>query len=213
MTMKIKAQLVKKLRKDRLWSQDELAKISGIGLRTIQRIETEGKASAETVKALAAVFEIESTRFLSEEPAPYKNIQLGGFLVLLLLVTIVLCVWLLEKGHMTKGLFTLISLSLFIPIFMLSTLTVTVVGAHVCWYFGPGFWKKMINLEQVNKTRVVRNKLWWGLGIRFYGGGWLYNISGLDAVELQLKDGSRIRIGSNEAPELQSAIADAMRAL
>jgi transcriptional regulator with XRE-family HTH domain len=50
--------IIKKLRKQRNWSQDHLSKVSGLSLRTIQRIEGGNKASMESLKALSAVFEI-----------------------------------------------------------------------------------------------------------------------------------------------------------
>ena len=56
--MKIDAGLVKKLRTARHWSQEQLATACGVNLRTIQRLENTGKASMESVRALAAVFEV-----------------------------------------------------------------------------------------------------------------------------------------------------------
>ena len=50
---------VRKLRNQRAWSQDHLASVSGLSLRTIQRIENDGGCSLESKKALAAVFNIE----------------------------------------------------------------------------------------------------------------------------------------------------------
>lgn len=49
--------VIKKLRLDRGWSQEDLAETSGVSVRTIQRIENGGRASLETLKCLAAVFE------------------------------------------------------------------------------------------------------------------------------------------------------------
>lgn len=56
--MKINADLVIKLRKEKLWSQEELAIATGLNLRTIQRIEREASASLQSKKALASVFDI-----------------------------------------------------------------------------------------------------------------------------------------------------------
>jgi transcriptional regulator with XRE-family HTH domain len=50
---------VKQLREARAWSQEQLAAHSGLSLRTIQRIEAQGRASKETLQALAAVFEVD----------------------------------------------------------------------------------------------------------------------------------------------------------
>ncbi len=49
--------VIRNLRIERGWSQEELAEISGVSTRTIQRIERGGKASLESLKCLAAVFE------------------------------------------------------------------------------------------------------------------------------------------------------------
>ena len=40
--------LLKKWRESRAWSQEHLATLAGLSLRTIQRVETDGRASAET---------------------------------------------------------------------------------------------------------------------------------------------------------------------
>lgn len=45
-------------RQQRAWSQTQLADVSGLSLRTIQRIEKNGKASLESVKALASVYSL-----------------------------------------------------------------------------------------------------------------------------------------------------------
>ena len=49
---------VRILRNQWAWSQDHLASLSGLSLRTIQRIENDGTCSLESKKALAAVFNI-----------------------------------------------------------------------------------------------------------------------------------------------------------
>jgi transcriptional regulator with XRE-family HTH domain len=62
--------LVQKLRLQRGWSQEQLAELSGLSVRTIQRIERGLPASNETLKSLASVFEIEfSTLQATREPA------------------------------------------------------------------------------------------------------------------------------------------------
>ena len=49
---------IKKLRLERHWYQDQLAEMSGLSIRTIQRIENGENAGLESLKSLAAVFEI-----------------------------------------------------------------------------------------------------------------------------------------------------------
>lgn len=51
--------LIQKLRLQRGWSQQQLADLSGLSVRTIQRLENGHVASVESLKALAAVFEVD----------------------------------------------------------------------------------------------------------------------------------------------------------
>jgi transcriptional regulator with XRE-family HTH domain len=67
--MKINTQLVKKLRADRQWSQEQLAAACGLNLRTIQRLENTGNASLESVRALAAVFTLDANELLLQTQA------------------------------------------------------------------------------------------------------------------------------------------------
>lgn len=56
--MTINAEQVRTLRDSRGWSQEHLAEVSGLSLRTIQRVESEGRASRETRLSLAAAFDV-----------------------------------------------------------------------------------------------------------------------------------------------------------
>ena len=51
--------LIHKLRLQRGWSQEQLAELSGLSVRTIQRIERGQSASVESLKCLASVFGVE----------------------------------------------------------------------------------------------------------------------------------------------------------
>lgn len=60
--------VVRKLRLKRGWSQQQLAEFSGLSVRTIQRIERGQTPGLETLKSLAAVFEIDLTELQQETP-------------------------------------------------------------------------------------------------------------------------------------------------
>lgn len=51
--------LIQKLRLQRGWSQEQLAHLSGLSVRTIQRIENGQTPSIESLKSLASVFEMD----------------------------------------------------------------------------------------------------------------------------------------------------------
>lgn len=57
---------IQKMRLQRGWSQQQLAELSGLSARTIQRIENGQPASAESLKSLASVFEIDFSSLTSE---------------------------------------------------------------------------------------------------------------------------------------------------
>lgn len=57
--MKINAELIVRLRKDKHWTQEELAIACGLNVRTIQRVESKALASLETKKAIASVLGID----------------------------------------------------------------------------------------------------------------------------------------------------------
>lgn len=68
MDMKVDSKLIRRLREQRAWSQEHLAEVTGLGLRTIQRIESTGAAAYESALALAAVLEIDVARLRVADP-------------------------------------------------------------------------------------------------------------------------------------------------
>lgn len=69
--------IVKKLRLQRGWSQDHLSQISGLSVRTIQRIEKGQNAGLESLKSLAAVFDMQITD-LQKEPEMDDELQVSA---------------------------------------------------------------------------------------------------------------------------------------
>lgn len=58
MDMKVDAKRIRDERTSRAWSQEHLAAITGLGLRTVQRIESSGGASHESIAAIASVLAV-----------------------------------------------------------------------------------------------------------------------------------------------------------
>jgi transcriptional regulator with XRE-family HTH domain len=74
--MKINSELVKRLRIEKNWSQEQLSEACGLSVRTIQRLENTGKGSIESVRVLAAVFGLEPNELiLLEEEEPLTPID------------------------------------------------------------------------------------------------------------------------------------------
>jgi hypothetical protein len=85
-------------------------------------------------------------------------------------------------------------------------LTVTVDDEEIVVAFGVGWIKKRIALKDIDHCEIVKNPWWYGWGIRLTPGGWMYNVSGLKAVQLHLKSGRGFRIGTDEPNELAAVI-------
>ncbi len=66
----------RKLRLQRGWSQEQLAELSGLSVRTIQRIERGQKPGLESAKSLASVFEVELSTFFAGESIMNDKIEL-----------------------------------------------------------------------------------------------------------------------------------------
>jgi len=64
--------LIRKHRIDRGWSQETLAELSGLSVRTIQRVERGGRASLDSITALAGAFDV-SISELSTEAEMYQQ--------------------------------------------------------------------------------------------------------------------------------------------
>lgn len=64
--------IVRKLRLQRGWSQEQLAQMSDLSVRTIQRIERGQTAGLESLKSLACVFDVDLSQ-LHEETAMNEN--------------------------------------------------------------------------------------------------------------------------------------------
>jgi hypothetical protein len=86
-------------------------------------------------------------------------------------------------------------------------LSVEIKDNKLIIYFGIGLIRKSILLSEIQQARAVQNPWYAGWGIRLIPGqGWLWNVSGIDAVELTMKNGDRFRIGTDEPEKLVTAI-------
>jgi len=95
---------------------------------------------------------------------------------------------------------------------LFSSLTVEVTNNELRWHFGPGLWSYRLPLDEISDVAVVRNQWWNGWGIRMRPGFRLYNVSGLDAVELRLRSSDVRRIGTDD-PEGLVKVLRARRGL
>jgi hypothetical protein len=139
---------------------------------------------------------------------PYRHTQPGTLVLAALAVPVVViaCV---------SALVGLEPVSLLVAVILLAcallfgSLGVEVTGAELCLWFGVGLIRRRFPLAEIRRATRVRNRWYWGWGIRRMPRGWLYNVSGLEAVEIEMADGRIHRVGTDRPEELLAALASA----
>lgn len=90
-------------------------------------------------------------------------------------------------------------------------LQIEVSDSQVLVRFGMGLIKRRIPVDAMQSVEVVSTKWYYGWGIRLIPNGWLYNVSGTKGIEIQLKTGRVVRIGSVNPEELARVVSLRLR--
>jgi hypothetical protein len=146
----------------------------------------------------------------------YEHTQPGTFIRILIGVSLLavgaIVIALLAAGYPpeeTIGLgVPVIILAIVLPLF--HSLTVRISHNEITLAFGTGLIRKRFINHDVQSATIVRNRWYYGWGIRKIRGGWLFNVSGFDAVEIQLRNGRTYRIGTDRPKDLLTAIQTAI---
>ena len=134
----------------------------------------------------------------------YKHTQIGWIVLISLVGAILLTGYLgiLYPNWTALSVFVI----LVICIVLFANLTVIGDDNSVELRFGPGLVKKKFIFKEIESCKIVRNHWWYGWGIRKIPKGWLFNVSGLNAVELSMKNGKVYRIGTDDPQKLSEFI-------
>lgn len=139
----------------------------------------------------------------------YRHTQIGSVILATISGAMVLILLLMDLYEFNWiPLIVLAILAICVVLF--ATLTVEIDQEHLRIQFGPGFIRKKFPLQDIESHQVVKNHWFYGWGIRRTPHGWLWNVSGLDAVELLLKNGKRFRIGTDDPEGLARAIQQSL---
>ncbi len=99
--------------------------------------------------------------------------------------------------------------AIFMIMGLFAALTVEIRDGLLKFHFGLGLIRKKLKIAEIESCEIVRNPWYYGWGIHATGKGWVYNVSGFEAVEIFMSDGRRLRIGTDEAELLRKAILTA----
>jgi hypothetical protein len=95
--------------------------------------------------------------------------------------------------------------------FAFGSLTIRVDDRSLGWHFGPGLFRQVVPLAAIATAEATQTGWLDGWGIHRTRRGWLYNVSGFDAVLVTRKAGRPFLLGTDEAARLAAAIREAVR--
>ncbi|MFC2032803.1 hypothetical protein ACFLUS_05590 [Chloroflexota bacterium] len=139
----------------------------------------------------------------------YEHTQVGYLIIAAMAAVMVLIGIVLAKAGINWiaiGVLIIIAVALV----LFSSLTVVIWEEELEVRFGPGPIRKRFKLNEIESCKVVKNRWYYGWGIRLTPHGVLYNVSGFYAVEIKHIMGKKYRIGTDVPQELEIAIQQAL---
>jgi hypothetical protein len=138
----------------------------------------------------------------------YKHAQTGWWILLIYGILIIAAILSGASQEIVRSISFIIPILIVLVVFILffPHLTVIVDNDSIKIIFGIGLIRKSFKFTDIKSCTIVRNKWWYGWGIRWLPHGLLFNIWGLDAVELLMNNGKIYRIGTDEPQELYAVI-------
>ncbi|WDE00336.1 helix-turn-helix domain-containing protein [Thalassomonas actiniarum] len=173
---------LKTLRQEKGWSQEVLAKASGLSVRTIQRIEADGKASAESTLAIASVFNLspQALKATSDEiEVNWTRKMIMKNIVALLVISGAIAM-LIILGASAK-LYIDVASGLFLILFLYAA-TIVTFGTHGMFKSLAGL-KYLFTEEMVGGSQAQYLEQLYSSQVKFlYGGAFIGLIIGTIAI-------------------------------
>ena len=142
----------------------------------------------------------------------YKHTQKAGMPFYgVLAVGIGALIMAFTTGGPPIGIIVLVVILLLWAVLLMSSLTVRIDDQSLRVRFGPGVFFKKFPISEIAGIGPKYTTYIWGWGIRWYFGGWLYNIAGFKSVEVIFRNGKKVRIGTDEPKQLAEVIRLVMR--
>jgi hypothetical protein len=135
----------------------------------------------------------------------YKHTRVGYLLIVALGAGVVMIGNLAVVTKFSPGALCLLAFMI-LCLVAFAGLTVQVNDQAITIRFGIGLIRKSFRLQDIQAYRAVKNPWYYGWGIHVIPGGWIFNVSGTEAIELQMKNGRKYRIGTDDVQGLASAV-------
>jgi len=142
----------------------------------------------------------------------YEHTQKGALMIVISVLLVLLYAYIWSQAD--YDMFTSVIMVLVIVLVMsFSTLNVRIDNRFLSIKFGYGIYRKSFQIKEIKSAQIVKNHWYYGWGIRYWFPGKMiiYNVSGLDAVEIKFRDDKIIRIGTDEPEMLESMIKQSIK--
>ncbi|GAB2887614.1 hypothetical protein GCM10027046_14900 [Uliginosibacterium flavum] len=136
----------------------------------------------------------------------YQRRQPARALLTLIFIPVLVCALAAWSHPQYRVTLWVISTMLTIGALLFSSLSIEVSADTLRWRFGPGIVRKQVDLKDIASVEMTRTTWLEGWGIHYTKRGWLYNVSGRNAVLVTQKDGTRFMLGSNDVIGLWEAL-------
>jgi hypothetical protein len=141
----------------------------------------------------------------------YRHRQVGRWMLLgIVLVALagMLRFWQAPPGHWSPLQSVWIPIAVTMPIALVfCALEVRIDDRTLHWRFGWLGWPRWtLDLDDIARIEAVRTTWFEGWGLRKTRQGMLYNTEGFDALRIVRRDGSALRIGSDDVPRLAARL-------
>ena len=145
------------------------------------------------------------------QPGTFIRVMTGSWVFFFGVLAVVMLVLGQKEAAIGLGVVTVMAAVILGIVYALfHSLTVRVSRSDIALSFGVGLIRKQFPIGDISGASIVQNRWYNGFGIRKIRGGWLYNVSGFDAIEIQLKNERKYRIGTNQPKELLAAVESAI---
>jgi hypothetical protein len=145
----------------------------------------------------------------------YEHTQIGYLIISVLFAATVFVAITGIAAPSDRGVLVtdgIIELILLICAIVFSRLTIKIDEETLLACFGIGLICKKVPLSEIVRCESIRIRWWYGWGIHLTPYGWLYNVSGLDAVAITLRDGRKFALGTNDPNGFTSAVRRSINA-
>lgn len=142
----------------------------------------------------------------------YRHTQYGALMFIVFLMAGVLiavvAVAIIAEGRTLAAVIMILGYLLGLGMFYSSTIEIS--EEKLKFWFGIGIVRKTFVLSEIQSSKEVDIPWYYFWGVKSIPGGWLWSIAPGTGVEIVLKNGSLVLLGTNQPEKLKQAV-DAAR--